>query len=216
MKLKALFSGLLLSAACAAEARADIIPYPTIGVVNPVTYSFTAASTGHVIAYFAGSTASYDNELGMLINGVLSPSGFGLDNHTSALGATFDLGAVKAGDALTFVLHNLTLGADAYSDPSLNGAYDSIDGPHAPVNHIYSTPYTGTGPIIDSIPPGTYVAFEDFPASNPPDYNYHDETFVFTGVAAAAAPEPATLSLACLGIAGLCGYSWKKRKFRCA
>ena len=58
-------------------SRADQIPYPLSGTPNPVTYTFTAAATGDVIAYFAGSGAAYDEELGMLDNGVLTASGFG-------------------------------------------------------------------------------------------------------------------------------------------
>src|SRR5436309_2635111 len=90
------------------SVRADLIPYPTSGIENPVTYTFTATSTGDVIAYFAGSGAAYHNDLGMLVNGVLSPNGFGLENHSSAIGDAFDLGSVTIGDTLTFVLHNIT------------------------------------------------------------------------------------------------------------
>ena len=46
----------------------------------------------------------------------------GLGNHTSVLGDSLDLGSVHAGDVLTFVLNNSTLGATAYSDPTMNVA----------------------------------------------------------------------------------------------
>jgi len=171
-------------------AKADLIPYGNVGTPNPVTYTFTAAASGDIIAYFAGSTASYDNELGMLVNGV-STGVIGLDNHTSALGQSLNLGYANAGDTLVFVLQNNTLGMDAYSDPSLNTAYD-INGSDGH-NHVYSTAYTGGGPIIDSIPAGTYVAFEDLPFPNP-DFNYFDETYVFTDVAVTSTvPEPTTM-----------------------
>jgi len=191
-------------------AYADAIPYPDIGMLNPVTYAFTAASAGPVIAYFAGSTASYENKLGMLDNGVLTASGFGLDDHTSSIGQSFNLGTVNAGDSLVFVLDNLTLGMDAYSLPSLNVSYDSAAyiGSH---NHIYSTSYTATSPILDSIPRGTFVAFEDlqFPSS---DFNYNDEDFVFVNVAASTNPEPSTIILLGAGLL-LVGGAWM-RKFR--
>ena len=45
----------------AMDARATTIPYPTPGVPNPVTYTFTAATDGDIVAYFAGSTAAYIN-----------------------------------------------------------------------------------------------------------------------------------------------------------
>jgi hypothetical protein len=191
----------LVAGPCASKvAAADAIPYPTPGIENPVLYSFTAASSGDVVAYFAGSTAAFDNQLGMLRNGVLTPAGYGLDNHLSALGASFDLGFVNAGDTLVFVLHNVSglnpAGQNAYSDPSLNGPYDGGVG-H---NHVYSTPYSGGGPIIDSIPAGTFVSFEDLPAYVPPDWNYNDEDFVFVNVAVATVPDGSS-TLALLGLA---------------
>ena len=184
-KLKMAFAALAL--ACASQvARADFIPYPASGTPNSTVYTFTATGTGPITAYFAGSTATYDNELGLLINGV-STGVIGLDNHTSALGQSLVLGNATAGDTLTFVLQNNTLGANVYSDPTMNTAYD-VDG-SVGHQHVYATPYTQTTPLLGTIPKGTYVAFEDlrFPSS---DFNYHDETFVFTGVS--AVPEPST------------------------
>jgi hypothetical protein len=190
-------------------ASADAIPYPTSGTPNPVTYTFTAASTGDVVAYFAGSTAAFDNELGLLVNGV-STGVIGLDNHTSALGTSLDFGAVSAGDTLVFVLHNHTLGMDAFSDPSLNSSYD-VDGSKGH-NHVYSTPYTATSPIIDSIPVGTFVSFEDLPLPGA-DFNYNDEDFVFTNVVmSSSVPEPSSLLLLCAGLFGL-GVSAKRKFF---
>jgi hypothetical protein len=189
------------------SVRAAFVPYPTPGIENPVTYSFTAASTGHVIAYFAGSTASFDNVLGMSVNGgAVGP--FGLDNHTSAYGATYDLGAVTAGDTLVFVMHNVTPGlGNLFSDPSLNGPYDG-GGTH---NHIYSTAFVTDG----IIPNGTFVAFEDLPNTSPPDWNYNDEDFVFTNVAATqsgAVPLPAAVWGGIVLMGGLIGRRCLRRR----
>src|SRR5256885_699842 len=120
----------------AQTANADSIPYPSMGSYNPTPYSFTATSTGDVVAYLVGGHgAGFSNQLGLRDNGVLTAAGYGLENH-SPYGTAFDLGPVTAGDTLTFVLHNLSLGMDAFSDESLNVAYDSsgVTG-H---NHIYS------------------------------------------------------------------------------
>lgn len=181
-------------------AANDAIPYPTPGTVNPVSYTFTATATGPITAYFAGSTAAYDNELGLLINGV-STGVVGLDNHSSALGQSLVLGNANAGDTLTFVLVNHTLKDFAYSDPALNVAYD-LNG-SVGHNHVYSTPYTATSPIIDNIPPGTFVSFEDlrFPNS---DFNYNDEDFVFINVGVHSGPDAGwSLGLLSLAFGGL-------------
>jgi hypothetical protein len=190
-------------------ARGDAIPYPNSGMYNPVTYTFTATTTGDIVAYFAGSGASFDNQLGLLVNGV-QQGGFGLDDHTSNVGDSFDFGSVTAGSTLVFILNNLTLGKMAYSDPSLNVAYDD-PGETIGHNHIYSTAYTATSPIFAGVPPGVYVAFEDLPFPNS-DFNYNDETFVFTNVSMTV-PEPSTFALLGLGAGGLAAIV-RRRKSR--
>jgi hypothetical protein len=181
--LRSILSGavLLLGFSAAQVAFADEIPYPNIGSYNVVTYSFTAAFTGDIVAYFVGGIhADYENKLGLLVNGV-DTGIYGLDNHTSNIGDSLDFGSVSAGASLVFVLQNLTLGASAYSDPSLNPPYDAISGSPNPLgnNHIYATTYTATSPFFPGVPTGPYVAFEDIPFPTA-DFNYDNESFVFT------------------------------------
>ena len=66
-------------------------------------------ATGDIIAYFAGSTASFENTLGLQVNGI-STGIFGLDNKSTPLGGNSNLGHANAGDVLTFVLHNVSPG----------------------------------------------------------------------------------------------------------
>lgn len=205
--LAALTGSAALLALGAGQARADAIPYPCCGY-NNADYTFYASSTGDVFAYFAGSTAGYVNQLGLLVDGVASPNGYGLNNHTSSIGESFDLGFAHQGDVLTFALNSITLNKTVYSDPSMNDAYDNGPAILTPDghNHVYSTPYTATSPVIGSIPVGTFVAFEDLPFPGS-DYNYNDEDFVFAGVQTTppppAVPEPGTWAIMLIGLGGL-------------
>ncbi|MGO9110861.1 MAG: PEP-CTERM sorting domain-containing protein [Thermoguttaceae bacterium] len=216
------FSVALIGAISASVDAVAQIPYGNVGTPNPTVYTFTAMATGDVIAYFAGSSASFDEQVGLLDNGVLTSAGFVLDDHTSSVGQSFDLGHVTAGDTLTFVdqvegqVNGVGYTADVYSNPSLNVAYDSLDGGAgvANHNHIYSTSYTTGGVLDHSIPSGTYVAFEDLPFPNS-DYNYFDDTFVFTnvGTTTSTIPEPSTLIVwSLLGTFAVGLGWWRKRK----
>lgn len=179
----------------ATAAQAAIPAYPTPGVQNPVLYSFTAASTGDLVAYFAGSTASFTEDLGLLVNGV-DTGIYGLQNNTTALGASLNFGSVTAGDTLVFFARVFNTGETYFSDKSLN-----LDG----VNHVYSTAYAG-GDF--GIPAGTFVAFEDLPSGG--DFNYNDLTFVFTNVSTTV-PEPGSWALLLTGF-GLVGVAARRRQ----
>ena len=170
---------------------ADAIPYPNIGTQAPVT-TFTATTSGEIIAYFYSSDAGYNSEIGLLVNN-LSTGVQGLPNHASAHGQQLDLGFANAGDTLVFELFVLSTGEKWFSDPSMNS-----DG----FNHVYSTSFSGDS----AIPAGTYVAFEDIAGGGDVDYNDHQ--FVFTNVTRST-PEPASALLLAGGL-GLLG-AWRKR-----
>jgi hypothetical protein len=179
-----------------ANVASAAIVYPNGGSENLQTYNFTASATGDLIAYFAGSGAAFEQQLGLLVNGIATGL-VGLNNHTTSIGASFNLGQVNAGDTLTF-FDQITGGATWYSDPALNGGNG---------NHVYSVAVTEDQAFANS-PAGTYVAFEDltFPFS---DFNYFDQTFVF--VIAPSVPEPTTWAMVILGFAGV-GFMAHRRR----
>jgi hypothetical protein len=184
-----------LAFAAAGAAVAAPAAYPTPGSENPATYTFTAAATGDLKAYFVGTGAAYTEDLGLLVNGA-DTGIYGLSNHSTAAGTALDFGNVTAGDTLTFFIRVQTTGDVYYSDPSLN-----VDD----VNHIYSNSYAGG----DGLPAGTYVGFEDLPSGG--DFNYTDEQFVFTNVSSTSVvPEPANVALMLAGL-GLLGAAARRR-----
>ncbi len=181
----------------ATQAQAALPLYPTPGAVNPVDYTFTAAATGDVVAYFAGHSAGYTNLLGLLVNGV--DTGIeGLNNQTTPLGTSLNFGPVTAGDVLTFRIRVTNTGDLFYSDRSLNA-----DG----ITHIYSSAYGG-GDF--GLPAGTYVGFEDILRGG--DLDYDDLRFVFTNVRSGV-PEPAAWAMM-LGGFGLVGSAMRRRRVR--
>src|SRR6185437_2139884 len=104
--LKKLVAASALSAglAFAGAAFAGPIPYPNPGTVNRDVYMFTAASDGEIVAYFVGSSASLEENIGLWVNGV-STGITGLNNHTSSVGDSVDLGFAHAGDTLVFAMY---------------------------------------------------------------------------------------------------------------
>jgi hypothetical protein len=174
-----------------ANAKADAIPYSNDGTENINLYTFTATSDGTIGGYFYNETAGYTNTLSMLVNGVVTPETAAgvLNNHASSMGDFVSLGSVHAGDILTFRLNVVTTGETMYSDKALN-----TDG----INHVYSAAFSGDA--AHGIPAGTYVGFEDLRGGG--DFDYNDETFVFTHVVAIPEPEAYAMLLIGLGVIG--------------
>lgn len=197
-KIKQLLGASALAAglAFASGASAGIIPYPG-GGENLATYTFLSTGAGDITAYFAGSDAALEENIGLYIDGV-STGITGLNNHTSAIGDSVVLGtATGAGQVLTFVMYiPPAVGAPLpapmwWSDPSSNS-----DG----AQHVYST-NAALGQVYLNSPVGTYVGWEDLPKGSA-DFDYNDDQYIFTGVTSSV-PELSTWGMMVAGFGGL-------------
>ena len=186
---------------------ADSIPYPNVGQLAPAN-SLTAVADGPVVGYFAGTGALFDDSVGLWDVTQNTFSGFLLPNHGSVIGAPVTFLSVNAGDALVFILNDVTTGE--YEASIDNGGIPtpwSRDG----YNHAYSTAYDGSSPIpgLPADLTGIYIGMEDISL---PDSGlaYHAESFVVTNVAInddppAVTPEPSTFVLFGTGLLGAAG-----------
>lgn len=212
MRRLACVAAFVATMAVASSALAGPIPYGARGTVNGASYTFIAATSGDIVAYFVGQGAGFGSDIGMLVNGAPAQS-FGLQNHTVNPGDSFNLGPVQAGDVLVFQLRvsNTYLGPTGPGDIRYNLFSDTSMNPVAGDQHIYSTAYVPQG-TLDPIPAGTYVGFEDLtPASTMySDLDYEDHEFVFTNVAVVSAPDGGS-TLALFG-AVMGGLAWIRRR----
>jgi hypothetical protein len=185
MKLTLVLGLLLFLSLSAAPAMADgVTAFDALG--TPLV-----ATGGDVIAYFAGSSAGFDSTISLSLpccSGEIFP------NHSTPYGTAFNLGTFAAGTPLVFRLHVYDTGDNWYTGPGALNADGLV--------HARTGTWVGTSPI----PNGTFVGFEDLYGGG--DQDFDDHMFVFTNVRSSV-PEPGTMALLGLGIAGI---SFRRRK----
>ena len=206
MRLSLLALASILATGTTALHADSFAPYGNVG--NPITTStnatFTGATGTGIVAYFYSVSAADTDTISIFdatTNTFLSPTN-AFDNQsptTPGSTVTFTSPTLKNGDTLVFDLFNTSFPGDIFSSNTAT----SPDGD----SHAYLTSFNGTLGSFGNIS-GTYVGMEDLPAGQS-DFDYNDDTFVFTNVA--AAPEPTTFALLGTGLLGAAGLL--RRKF---
>jgi hypothetical protein len=193
----------------ASQAKADVIPYPNIGTVDPPS-TITAVNTGVIDAWFYGYNAADTDQVQIIDVTTSTASGwFFVNNATTPGTEAAGILSVNAGDVLEFQLDDLTQG-DILSSNPLN----SPDG----INHAYITPYSGGTIGSSTVPAGDFVGMEDRTIGQHSDLDYNDDQYIFDNIQSSPnppVPEPGTLSLfgtGLLGLAGMLRYRFSKSR----
>jgi hypothetical protein len=203
MRLSLLTLASILAAGTTALHAASFTPYGSVGtaITSSSNVAFTGASGTGINAYFFSVSADDTDTISIYDatkNVFLSPTNAFNNQSPSTPGTmvTFTSPVLQTGDMLVFDLFNTSFPGDTFS----SDAATSPDGD----SHAYITPFSG--PIGSfGIINGTYVGMEDLP-NGQSDFDYNDDTYVFTNVAATApTPEPSTFALLGTGLIGAAG-----------
>lgn len=147
-----------------------------------------------VIATYQGNSASYSNDLYLMLdeNGLPGNDGdttndlFIFNNHTSPIGSTVDIGSFAIETELLFRIHVNNTGYDFFTGVATNNADGQF---HARVEENWQ-------------PNTTLVSFEDLYDLSGNSSNFNDLSFSFSNTS--VVPEPETYAMFLMGL-GLIG-----------
>lgn len=199
MRLSLLALVSIFAAGVTALHADSFAPYGSPG--NPIQSStntiFTGATGTGINAYFYSVSAADTDTISIFdatTGTFLAPTNAFNNQSPSTPGTMviFSSPTLHNGDTLVFDLFNTSFAGDIFSSNTAT----SPDGD----SHAYVTSFNGTIGAFDNIA-GTYVGMEDLP-NGQSDWDYNDDTFVFTNVAATPTPEPSTFILLGTGLLG--------------
>lgn len=182
---------LLAVAALAAPLCALAFPIASPGTEgNPVLVS----GSGDIIATYEGNSAAFSNDLYLFTDDSVADNDiFIFNNHTSPVGATFNLGSFAPGTELVFRLHVNNTNTNYFTGLASRNPDGDF---HARVQGGWA-------------PDTTLVSFEDL-FNGPFDFN--DLSFSFSNTTTSnVIPEPASMLLISLGLAGLATMQRRKQ-----
>jgi len=174
-------------------------------IAEPGTEGFHVFVTapGPVIATYQGNSASYSNDLYLMLNQAGQPGNDGysandafiFNNHASPVGEMKDIGTFSAGTELMFRLHVNNTGYDFFTGSASSNADGQF---HARVQENW-------------LPNTTLVSFEDLYDPSGHSSNFNDLSFSFSNTAIAPVPEPEAFAMFLVGL-GVLGAMTRRKK----